>query len=230
MSAEAAIAADEHGHEGHDDSGDGHDGHDGHGDLVENNYMKVPNIKLAMWTFLGSECMFFGSLIATYFFYHDKSIAGPIPQEIFDINITTISTFILLGSSFTMAMAVDSIKSGLPDKCFRWLLLTALGGASFVGFQVYEFYHFYHMGLTLQTSLFGSTFYTMTGFHGAHVSVGVIWLLIMAAMVKKGYITGEKAYSIETGGLYWHFVDIVWIIIFTFVYLLEFARPVMEAV
>ena len=219
MSAEAALD--------HHDAHDGHDGH-GHGELVENNYMKLPNIKLAMWTFLGSECMFFGSLIATYFFYHDKSIAGPLPQEIFSIEITSISTFILLFSSFTMAMAVDSIKRGLTDKCVLWLSATALGGATFVGFQVYEFWHFYHMGLTLQVSLFGSTFYTMTGFHGAHVSVGVIWLIIMAIMVKKGYITGEKAYSIETGGLYWHFVDIVWIIIFTFVYLLEFAKPVVE--
>jgi heme/copper-type cytochrome/quinol oxidase subunit 3 len=218
MSAEAAL--------------DQHDDHDDHshggGELVENNYLKVPNLKLAMWTFLGSECMFFGSLIATYFFYHEKSIAGPLPSEIFDINITTISTFVLLASSFSMALAVDSIKRGLTNRCVNFLLLTALGGSIFVGFQVYEFYHFFHMGLSLQVSLFGSTFYTMTGFHGAHVSVGVIWLLMMAAMVKKGLIKGENAYSIETGGLYWHFVDIVWIIIFTFVYLLEFAKPVVE--
>ncbi len=227
MSAEAAL---DHGHaEGHDDHADGHDDH-GHGDLVENNYMKVPNIKLAIWTFLGSECMFFGSLIATYFFYHEKSITGPLPQEIFSIEITSISTFILLMSSWTMAMAVDAIKQGKTGRTVNFLLATAVCGTVFVSFQVYEFWHFYHMGLALQTSLFGSTFYTMTGFHGAHVSVGVIWLLIMAIMVKKGYITGEKAYSIESGGLYWHFVDIVWIIIFTFVYLLEFAKPLSDAV
>ena len=226
MSATATI--DDHGHaDGHDDvhdHGDGHgDGH-GHGELVENNYMKVPNVKLAMWTFLGSECMFFGSLIATYFFYLEKSITGPLPAEIFSIGITSISTFVLLSSSFTMALAVDGMKSGKLGRTKLMLALTAICGTIFVGFQVCEFYHFFHAGLALQTSLFGSTFYTMTGFHGAHVSVGVIWLLMVLALVHQGKIKPEKAVFVETVGLYWHFVDIVWIIIFTFVYLLEFAK------
>ena len=197
----------------------------GHGNLVENNYLKVPNIKLAMWTFLGSECMFFGSLIATYFFYLDKSISGPLPAEVFSIEITSISTFVLLMSSFTMALAVDSIKSGKLGRTKLMLVLTAICGAIFVGFQVYEFYHFFHEGhLALQTSLFGSTFYTMTGFHGAHVTVGVIWLLMVAMLVHHGKIKPERAVVVESAGLYWHFVDIVWIIIFTFVYLFEFAK------
>ncbi len=216
MSAIAAEAP-------HDDHGADHGGH-GHEELVENNYMKVPNVKLALWTFLGSECMFFGSLIATYFFYLEKSISGPLPAEVFSIEITSISTFVLLMSSFTMALAVDSAKSGAMDKARNWLVVTALCGSVFVGFQVYEFYHFFHMGLALQTSLFGSTFYTMTGFHGAHVTVGVIWLLMCAALVNNGKIKAERAVVIESAGLYWHFVDIVWIIIFTFVYLLEFAK------
>jgi len=214
MSAHAAEAADLHA---------GHDDH-GHEDLVENNYMKVPNVKLAIWAFLGSECMFFGSLIATYFFYLDKSISGLLPAEVFSIGITSISTFILLTSSFTMAMAVDTAKSGLMTKSRNWLIITAVCGAIFVGFQVYEFWHFVHLGLTLQTSLFGSTFYVMTGFHGAHVSVGVIWLLMVAKLVSNGKIPATKAVFVESAGLYWHFVDIVWIIIFTFVYLLEFAK------
>ncbi|MCO4763656.1 MAG: cytochrome c oxidase subunit 3 [Myxococcales bacterium] len=201
-----------------------HDDDHGHEDLVENNYMKVPNVKLAIWTFLGSECMFFGSLIATYFFYLDKSITGPLPGEVFSIGITSISTFILLMSSFTMAMAVDSAKSGTMTKSRNWLFITAFLGAIFVGFQVYEFWHFVHLGLTLQTSLFGSTFYVMTGFHGAHVSVGVIWLIMVGILAHKGNIPAEKAVMVESAGLYWHFVDIVWIIIFTFVYLLEFAK------
>ena len=217
MSAQAAQAH-ELQHDDHDSHGHGHE------ELVENNYMKVPNIKLAMWTFLGSECMFFGSLIATYLFYLDKSLSGPLPAEIFSIEITSISTFVLLMSSFTMALAVDSAKSGVMNKARTWLAVTAFCGAIFVGFQVYEFWHFFHMGLALQTSLFGSTFYTMTGFHGAHVTVGVIWLLMVAVLVHQGKITGERAVVIESAGLYWHFVDIVWIIIFTFVYLLEFAK------
>ena len=214
------MSATAHAHD-HDNGADDH----GHGNLVENNYLKVPNIKLAMWTFLGSECMFFGSLIATYFFYLDKSISGPLPAEIFSIEITSISTFVLLMSSFTMALAVDGMKAGNLSRTKQMLVLTAICGTIFVGFQVYEFYHFFHEGhLALQTSLFGSTFYTMTGFHGAHVSVGVIWLLMVAALVHQGKIKPERAVVVESAGLYWHFVDIVWIIIFTFVYLFEFAK------
>ncbi len=214
------MSATAHAHD-HEHGADDH----GHGNLVENNYLKVPNIKLAMWTFLGSECMFFGSLIATYFFYLDKSISGPLPAEIFSIEITSISTFVLLMSSYTMALAVDGMKAGNLSRTKLMLVLTAICGTIFVSFQVYEFYHFFHEGhLALQTSLFGSTFYTMTGFHGAHVSVGVIWLLMVAMLVHQGKIKPERAVVVESAGLYWHFVDIVWIIIFTFVYLFEFAK------
>lgn len=194
----------------------------GHGNLVENNFMGLPNLKLAMWSFLGSECMFFGSLIGVYFFYKDKSLAGPLPEDVFSVNVTSISTFLLLMSSFTMAMAVDKMKTGKPKKSQMYLAATALLGATFVGFQIYEFWHFYHLGLTLQGSLFGSSFYVMTGFHGAHVTVGVIWLTICNIMIQNGRI--KDYLPVEISGLYWHFVDIVWIVIFTFVYLLEFVR------
>lgn len=194
----------------------------GHGNLVENNFMGVPNLKLGMWSFLGSECMFFGSLIAVYFFYKDKSLAGPLPEDVFSVNVTSISTFILLMSSFTMAMAVESMKHDRRKKTQAYLAATALLGASFVGFQIYEFWHFYHLGLTLQGSLFGSSFFVMTGFHGAHVTVGVIWLCICNLLIQNGRI--KDHIPVEISGLYWHFVDIVWIIIFTFVYLLEFVR------
>jgi heme/copper-type cytochrome/quinol oxidase subunit 3 len=196
----------------------------GHGNLVENNFMGLPNLKLAMWSFLGSECMFFGSLIGVYFFYKDKSLGGPLPEDIFSIEITTISTFLLLMSSLTMALAVDSMKTGKASQAKAFLAATALQGATFVGFQVYEFSHFYHEGLTLGGSLFGSSFYIMTGFHGAHVTVGVIWLSLCALMIHTGRIKPGHYMPVEVAGLYWHFVDIVWIIIFTFVYLLEFAR------
>jgi len=214
------LAAHAHGHDAH-----GHDAH-GHGhQLAENNFLGLPNIKLAMWAFLGSECMFFGSLIGTYFFYHDHSLVGPLPQDIFDITITSISTFILLMSSLTMALGVDAMKQGNRLAARNYVLMTAALGASFVGFQVYEFAHFYHLGLKLNTSLFGSTFYVMTGFHGAHVSVGVIWLTMLAILLHKNIMSPAKApTNVEVAGLYWHFVDIVWIVIFTFVYLLEFAK------
>ena len=212
-----------HDHAGHDHAGGGHD--HGHHAVVENNFMGLPNIKLAMWAFLGSECMFFGSLIGTYFFYHGKALAGPLPATIFSIGITSISTFLLLMSSLTMALAVDAMKQRKPTVTRNYLLVTALLGATFVGFQVYEFSHFVHLGLKLSTSLFGSTFYVMTGFHGGHVTVGVIWLTMLAFLVHKGKLNPTKLpINVEVAGLYWHFVDIVWIVIFTFVYLLEFIQ------
>ena len=203
----------------------GHDAGHGHHAVVENNFMGLPNIKLAMWAFLGSECMFFGSLIGTYFFYHGKAQAGPLPGAVFDLTITSISTFLLLMSSLTMAMAVDSMKQKKPGAAQGYLYFTALLGATFVGFQVYEFSHFVHAGLKLSTSLFGSTFYVMTGFHGGHVTVGVIWLTMLAFLIGKGKLNPAKLpINVEVTGLYWHFVDIVWIVIFTFVYLLEFIQ------
>ncbi len=207
---------------------DSHEAH-GHGALSENNFLGLPNIKLAMWAFLGSECMFFGSLIGTYFFYHGNSLSGPLPKDVFSIGITSISTFLLLMSSVTMALGVDAMRQQKPMKARTFILLTAALGACFVGFQVVEFHEFYtekHLVFAgPNASLFGSTFYTMTGFHGTHVTVGVIWLLIMSVLItKKKLVPGKEAVNVEVMGLYWHFVDIVWIVIFTFVYLLEFLK------
>ena len=203
-----------------------HDDAHGHGALSENNFLGLPNIKLAMWAFLGSECMFFGSLIGTYFFYHGNSLGGPLPKDVFSIGITSISTFLLLMSSLTMALAVDAMKQQKPSQARLFILITAALGATFVGFQAFEFHEFYtEKHLALSTSLFGSTFYTMTGFHGTHVTVGVIWLVIMSILIqKKKLVPGKEAVNVEVMGLYWHFVDIVWIVIFTFVYLLEFLK------
>lgn len=184
--------------------------------------MGVEHLKLAFWIFLGSDCFFFGSLIGTYMSYRGKSLVGPYPLDVFDVNVTSISTFILLMSSFTMVLAVLGAKTGKRPMTLAFLLITAVLGASFVGFQVYEFSHFLHEGLTLQGNLFGSTFYTLTGFHGTHVAIGVLWLLIQAVWYGLGWVRGDEGLAVEVAGLYWHFVDIVWIVIFTIVYLLEY--------
>jgi heme/copper-type cytochrome/quinol oxidase subunit 3 len=180
--------------------------------------------KLGFWVFLGSECMFFGALIAAYLAYRGKSLVGPYPADVFDILITTVSTFDLLMSSFTMVLALHFVRAGDRFKGGLFLAATALGGLIFVGFQSFEFTHFYHSGLTLQGNLFGTTFFVLTGFHGAHVSGGVLWLTSLFVMNARGDLGPDKALDVEIAGLYWHFVDIVWIVIFTVVYLLEFAK------
>jgi len=177
--------------------------------------------KIAFWTFIGSECLLFGALISTYLVYQGQSVTGPTPHEILNVPLTSVSTFVLLMSSLAMVLALAAVTRG-DDRWSRvWLLATAALGLVFLGFQAYEFTTFVHEGLTLRTNLFGSTFFVLTGTHGAHVAVGVLWLLTLLVRSLQGKLGSEKALNVELAGLYWHFVDVVWIVIFTVVYLLQ---------
>lgn len=177
--------------------------------------------KVGFWAFMGSECLFFGTLISTYMVYKGQSIVEPFTQEILDIPLTTISTFVLLMSSLAMVLALDGVQRGNKKLAMIWLAGVVVLGGVFLGFQVYEFSHFYHEGLSLSTNLFGSSFYVLTGFHGAHVTIGVIWMLTLLIMSATDRLPPEKALNVEIAGLYWHFVDIVWIVIFVLVYLIQ---------
>jgi heme/copper-type cytochrome/quinol oxidase subunit 3 len=198
----------------------GLEGHDGHGGGHLQTTTGLSNNKLAMWLFLGSECLLFGGLISTYMLYRGRTQAGPKPNQVYDIPFTSISSFVLLMSSLTMVLAVSAAKHGDVPKTRLWLSATAALGSLFVGGQVYEFSVFYREGLGFTTSLFGSSFYTLTGFHGAHVTVGIIMLVSLVVITLRGRIDGDRAEVVELIGLYWHFVDIVWIVIFTLVYLI----------
>jgi cytochrome c oxidase subunit 3/cytochrome o ubiquinol oxidase subunit 3 len=180
----------------------------------------LSNVKLGMWMFLGSECLLFGGLISTYLLYRGRVSEGPTPAQIFDIPFTSVSSFVLLMSSLTMVLAVQAAAKKDDRGTNLWLVVTAMLGATFVGGQVYEFTAFYNEGLGFSTSLFGSSFYTLTGFHGVHVTVGIIMLLALVAINKRSKVPGSKSETVEMLGLYWHFVDVVWIIIFTLVYLI----------
>jgi cytochrome o ubiquinol oxidase subunit 3 len=263
----------------------------------------IPNKKLVMWAFLASDCMFFGCLISTHLIYrlHPPPNA-PLARQVFSIELTSFSTFILLMSSLMMALAVNAIQKGNLKSMRASLLTTIFFGCIFLGCQVYEFNNFvFEKHMTITNSILGTTFFTLTGTHGTHVAIGVFWLLLMyvrsfqpldtetrpfwfarnvlhiavfiAAIVLTGYILIELAWALEAGGsaagtlakfarvnalaiigdaasilglfrlartagpyafdeanaidvemmgLYWHFVDIVWIVIFTAVYLLEY--------
>ena len=190
--------------------------------------------KLAIWTFIGSECLFFASLISTYMVYKGKSLTGPYPhapwtnpangevvQPILNIPLTSFSTFVLLMSSFAVVLALSGAQRGKRGQLIGWLSATMVGGLIFLGGQVYEFNHFVHEGLTLKQNLFGSTFFTLTGFHGGHVTVGLIWLGTVLITAIRGKLPPEKALNLEIAALYWHFVDVIWIIIFTLIYLIK---------
>ncbi|MFQ5703839.1 MAG: heme-copper oxidase subunit III [Gemmatimonadales bacterium] len=192
-----------------------------HAAIAPNTKTGIDSRKMAFWTFIGSECLLFGSLIATYLVYEGRSVVGPTPQEILNIPITSVSTFALLMSSLAMVMALAAVERGDKLWARAWLATTAALGMIFLGFQAYEFTTFVHEGLTLQSNLFGSTFFVLTGFHGGHVAVGVLWLLTLLFRSLQGKLGPQKALNVEIAGLYWHFVDVVWIVIFTVVYLLQ---------
>jgi cytochrome c oxidase subunit 3 len=207
----------------------------------------LDNRKVAIWMFIGSECMLFASLISTNLIYKGKNLVGPLPHEVWtnpqtgeamkailNIPITSISTFVLLMSSFSMVMALAAVEKRTrprpanPDFWWKvenssklWLFMTCLMGATFLGFQAYEFTSFVHEGLTIRRNLFGSSFFTLTGFHGAHVTAGVIWLGTLLAIDMKRGLQPKDALWVDIAALYWHFVDVVWIAIFTLVYLIQ---------
>ena len=204
----------------------------------------LDNKKIAVWAFIGSECMLFASLISTYLIYKGRSVVGPYPHEaclppgcstplkaILNIPVTSASTFVLLMSSLAMVLALAAVENADQPKTTTgekilgssklWLWMTAILGATFLGFQAFEFTSFVHEGLTIRTNLFGSSFFTLTGFHGAHVTAGVLWLLTLLAIDYRRGLGPKDALNVDLAALYWHFVDVVWIAIFTLVYLIK---------
>jgi len=190
----------------------------------------VSHAKLGIWVFLSSEALFFGSFISTYLIFRGRDVAVakathttiPHPKDLFDIPFTSCTSFILLMSSLTMVLALAAIQRGDHRRFRIWILSTALFGMTFVGGQVYEFTNFYREGLNLHVNLFGSTFFVLTGLHGAHVTIGIFWLLSLYSRSLQGKLSAEEHEAVEVAGLYWHFVDIVWIFIFTAIYLVPY--------
>jgi cytochrome c oxidase subunit 3/cytochrome o ubiquinol oxidase subunit 3 len=139
---------------------------------------------------------------------------------VYDIPFTSVTSFVLLMSSLTMVLALAAIQRGDLRRLRIWLFATAALGAVFISGQVFEFTEFSRKGLDLGTNLFGTTFFVLTGFHGAHVSIGIIWLLSLWGIATQGRLQQADAEKVEIAGLYWHFVDVVWIFLYTVVYLL----------
>lgn len=178
--------------------------------------------KLGMWVFLAGDAMSFGALIVGYGLLRYASSSWPVPSQVLGINLTAFMTFLLICSSVTMVLSLSAIQRGDRQGFKKFLFLTVLGGLMFLGCQAYEWTHLIterlpEYKLSFSTHLFASTFFVLTGFHGMHVTGGVIYnACVLAACLRGRY--GAK--HVEIAGLYWHFVDLVWILIFTFVYLI----------
>lgn len=187
--------------------------HEGHHDQES---LKI----LGFWIFLVTDCILFGTLFATYVVLRTHTAGGPVGKEIFDVPGFVAETFILLTSSFTSGLATLAMHRGMVKELIGWLIVTALLGLAFIGLEINEFHHMVMEGATISTSAFLTAFYTLVGTHGLHVSFGLVWMIaIMIQLCRYGInaVTSRKVYNVS---LYWHFLDVVWIFLFTVVYLM----------
>lgn len=194
-----------------------HAGHEaGHDEHHDHESLKT----FGFWIFLITDCILFGVLFATYIVLRGNTNGGPTPEELFEMPGIIAETFILLTSSFTSGLAVLAMHQGKKNQLIGWLGVTALLGASFIALEVTEFMHMVHEGAVISTSAFLSSFYVLVGTHGCHVSLGLIWMIGLILQLKKRGITSVTKRKVDVLSLYWHFLDVVWIFVFTVVYLM----------
>lgn len=172
------------------------------------------------WIFLGAEVALFATIFAAYFALEGGTVGGPLPSEVFDLNNTIIMTLILLTSSFTSGLAIYEMRRRNVKSMVVWLIVTLLFGLGFLYMEISEFIHLVHEGASLGTNAFWSSFYILTGTHGLHVSLGIGWIILIIYQVLKSGLTPDTAKKVFISSLYWHFLDFVWIFVFTGVYLL----------
>ncbi len=210
------TTAEVHGHAAHDDHHDEH-----HIDPME----ALDNAKFATWLYLGSEVMIFTAMIIAFLVFRTNNPEINLAaQDGMNIFLVSANTFILLASSWMMVMGLREIQMNNPQGMMMWLSGTVILGAIFVGGQIYEYVELAHHGIilsgTTDFAAYGARFYAPTAFHGAHVVVGVGWGIWLLNKAYRGHFSGRNFIAVEVFGLYWHFVDVVWIVLFTFIYLI----------
>jgi cytochrome aa3-600 menaquinol oxidase subunit III len=172
------------------------------------------------WVFLGAEIALFATIFATFFALKAGTMGGPLPSEVFDMKNTIIMTLLLLISSFTSGLSINELRKRNVKSMMVWLIITLLFGLGFLYMEITEFIHLVHEGAAMGTNAFWSSFYLLTGTHGLHVSVGILWILLVMFQVKNRGLNPDTAKKLFVSSLYWHFLDFVWIFVFTSVYLL----------
>ncbi|MBX6394315.1 MAG: cytochrome (ubi)quinol oxidase subunit III [Alicyclobacillaceae bacterium] len=187
---------------------------------LETSTLEGRNKVLGFWVFLGGECALFASLFATYLTLRGQTLNGPTAQELFHLPLIGLATVLLLTSSLTGVLGINAMHRGNQRSLLRWLGITVLLGLAFLAVQVDEFITYAKEGFTFSTSAFSSAFFALVGFHGGHVAFGVVWISVLMLQIAKSGITARKAAKVFISSLYWHFVDVVWVFIFTVVYLM----------
>lgn len=175
---------------------------------------------LGFWLFLGGETVLFGTLFAVFLALRDQVLGGPTANELFQLPLVAAATAILLTSSLTSVFAIHALHTHRVKALINWLIVTVVLGLAFLGLEIYEFYHYVHEGHGFTTSAFSSSFYTLVGFHGAHVALGIVWISLIIGQLMKNGLNTTTAPKVYVAGMYWHFIDVVWVFIFTVVYLM----------
>ena len=187
---------------------------------LESATLEGKNKILGFWLFLAAETVLFACLFGTYLALRSQNLNGPTSQELFDLTLVAVATGLLLTSSLTSVLAVNAMNLGKLKGVLFWLIVTVLLGLGFLILEIYEFVHYTHMGHTFVSSAFGSAFYTLVGTHGAHVLFGLFWITGLIIQIAQRGINKETSPKVFISTLYWHFIDVVWVFIFTLVYLL----------
>lgn len=192
--------------------------HDPHHDHHEQEVSK--KVTFGFWVYIMSDCILFSMLFATYAVLHNNTFGGPSGKELFDMPYVLIETFILLTSSFTYGLVMLSAHKGNKNLTLTWIVVTFLLGLSFVAMEVTEFHHLIIEGHGPNTSAFLSSFFTLVGTHGLHVTCGLIWMIVLMFQISKHGLMSITVRKLSCLSLFWHFLDIVWIFVFTIVYLM----------
>lgn len=187
---------------------------------LESSTLEGKNKIIGFWLFLAAETVLFACLFGTYLALRGQNLNGPSSQELFDLGLVAVATGILLTSSLTSVLAVNAMNQKKLKGTLFWLIATVLLGLSFLILEIYEFVHYTQMGHTFGSSAFGSAFYTLVGTHGAHVTFGLFWITGLIIQLARRGLNKETAPKIFVASLYWHFIDVVWVFVFTLVYLL----------
>lgn len=191
-----------------------------HYDIDEHPHPEGHSTMLGFWIYLMSDCLIFAILFASYAVLGGNYAAGPGPQDLFDLDLIALNTAMLLFSSLTYGMAMIAMQKGLLRQTQLWLAVTGVFGAAFLAIELYEFQHLIHLGATPQRSAFLSAFFTLVGTHGLHVTFGLVWLVTLIVQLgQKGLIAANQR-RVACLSLFWHFLDVIWIGVFTFVYLM----------
>lgn len=175
---------------------------------------------LGFWMYLMSDSLIFAILFATYAVLGDRYDGGPDQKELFDLWLIALNTAMLLLSSITYGFAMLHMDNNNQQGLRKWLLITAAFGAGFLVIELYEFYHLIHAGYGPGRSAFLSSFFALVGTHGLHVTFGIVWLFVLLSQIKKHGLTGANRRRVETLSMFWHFLDVIWIGVFTIVYLM----------